>query len=168
MVRGARSSCGFSALLAAAILFAVGADAARATFPGRVGPLVFASSKGGSGDLFLVDPANGKTTRLTNTPTADDQEPAWSPDLGDGQIAFQSTRAGNTDIYVVDAKGKNEARLTGVAAADTEPAWSPDDNSPRITFVSARDGNPENYSMTDDGKDKRRLTNDPAADLDAA
>src|SRR3954447_8753003 len=138
-----RSSCGLGALIGAMLVLAVGAAAAPSTFPGRLGPIVFASTQGGSGDLFLLDAASGKTTRLTNTPTADDAEPAWSPDLGDGRIAFQSTRAGNTDIYVINADGSNEQPLTSVTAADTQPTWSPDESSARIAFVSTRDGNPE-------------------------
>ena len=113
-------------------MLALAASSAQATFPGRVGPIVFASSQGGSGDLFLADPLTGQTTRLTDTPAADDAEPAWSPDLGDGRIAFQSKRGGNTDIYVVDADGANEHMLTGVEGDDTEPSWSPDESSPRI------------------------------------
>src|SRR4051812_1434272 len=111
MNRAVRSSCGLGALIGAALVLVVGASATRATFPGRLGPIVFASTQGGSGDLVLVDPASAKTTRLTKTPTADDSEPAWSPDLSDGRIAFQSTRAGNTDIYVINADGSNEQPL---------------------------------------------------------
>ena len=78
---------------------------------------------------------------ITNSPAADDDEPAWSGELGEPHIAFQSKRSGNTDIYVVDTDGSNEQRLTTGAAADTEPAWSPDEAEPRIAFVSTRDGN---------------------------
>src|SRR5688500_5834773 len=122
MARPARSSCGLGALLIVAILFGTAADGARATFPGRVGPIVFASGQPGSGDLFVLDPATGTTSQITSTPAADDAEPAWSPDLGDGSIVFQSRRDGNTDLYLVGATGGGEQRLTTEPADDSQPA----------------------------------------------
>ncbi len=143
MARTARSSCGVGVLLTAAIVFGLAAGSARATFPGRVGPIAFASK----GDLFVLDPATGTTNQISNTATAEDAEPAWSPDLGTGAIAFQSRRAGNTDIYVVGAGGGGEQRLTRGAAEDSQPAWGPDDGSPnrlrhqpRRQFGAVRDG----------------------------
>ena len=41
-----------------------------------------------------------------------------------GHIAFASTRAGNSEIYVMNANGTGVTRLTNNAAEDAEPAWS--------------------------------------------
>jgi Tol biopolymer transport system component len=166
--RSVRTFFGISALCVPALLLFGGAESAQATFPGRIGPLVFSSTTSGARDLLVANPVNGKTTRITDSPTADDDEPTWSGELGEPHIAFQSKRDGNLDIYVVDFDGSNEQRLTSGAAADTEPAWSPDEAEARIAFVSDRDGNREIYSMAADGSDVRRLTNDRADDVDPA
>ena len=73
--------------------------------------------------------------------------PAWSPD--GSQIAFDSLRDGNSEIYVMNANGSGQSRLTTEAAADSEPAWSPDGT--RIAFTSSRDGNFEVYRMNANG-----------------
>lgn len=76
---------------------------------------------------------------------AGDVRPVWSPD--GKQIAFESDRAGNSDIYVMNADGSNLRPLTsdpfamlylpGRSPSDATPNWSPDGK--RITFVSGRD-----------------------------
>lgn len=105
-------------------------------------------------ELFIVDVASGKITRLTND-SDDDFRCQWSP-LGD-RLAFGSTRDGNKDIYVINVDGSNPFRLTVDAGANVHPAWSPDGN--RIAFESDRDGDPEIYVMNADGTDQVRLTN---------
>src|SRR6266550_3870165 len=79
-----------------------------------------------------------------------------------GQIAFTSTRDGNSEIYVMNADGTGVTRLTDNPAADGDPAWSPDGT--RLAFTSARDGNNEIYVMNADGSGVTRLTNDPNQD----
>ena len=77
-----------------------------------------------------------------------------------GRIAFQSSRDGTTEIYVMNPDGSNQTRLTDNAPyADTEPEFSPDDRW--ITFTSNRDGGgPEVYVMGIDGRpDYRRTAN---------
>jgi len=73
-----------------------------------------------------------------------------------GQIAFESTRDGNSEIYVMDADGKNQLNLTENPAFDCWPAWSPDGQ--RIAFHSGRAGNSQIYVMDADGKNPLRLT----------
>ena len=96
------------------------------------------------------------------------------------QIAFSSTRDGNSEIYMMDADGKNQRRLTNNDFPDTNPSWSPDGK--RILFVSDRnkhiaaeegpimvDGGiivgdmrkrPQIYVMDADGKNQQRLSNE--------
>ncbi|MBU0491593.1 MAG: VCBS repeat-containing protein [Chloroflexi bacterium] len=61
--------------------------------------------------------------KLTNTLAVVDEDPAWSPD--GKQIAFQSDRNGNFEIYVMDVDGSNPSRLTNSPSGDYWPAWKP-------------------------------------------
>ncbi|MBK7780679.1 MAG: PD40 domain-containing protein [Ardenticatenia bacterium] len=95
---------------------------------------------------------------------------AAAPDalpLARGDIAFESMRDGNAEIYVMNADGSGQTRLTNNPAVDRDPAWSPDGR--QIVFASTRDdslvGNVEIYVMNADGSGQTRLTNNPAGDL---
>ena len=102
---------------------------------------------------------------LTNHP-AEDRSPAWSPD--GRQIAFNSNRDGNTEIYVMNADGTNPINLTNHPAEDRGPAWSPD--GMQIAFSTDRDRNDDGtknaeiYVMNTDGTNLINLTNHPAVD----
>ena len=121
----------------------------------------------GGGDFFIV-------RRLTNN-TADDRKPVFAPD-GSNTIAFDSTRDGNSEIYVMNTADSNPAdgnadtqtNLTNNAAGDdTEPAWSPllADGTTKIAFRTDRDSNNhEIYVMDTDGTNQTHLTNNTVAD----
>jgi Tol biopolymer transport system component len=81
-----------------------------------------------------------------------------------GRIAFDSTRNGNEDIYVMNPDGSGVTQLTFDPAPDSYPEWSADGR--RIVFESQRDGNPEIYRMNADGSGQMRLTNN--TDIDGA
>jgi Tol biopolymer transport system component len=105
-----------------------------------------------------MDADGSHPRRLTDTPTADEHSPAWSPS-GDS-IAFSTDRdVGDWEVYVVDADGRNPRNLTRSPGLDYSPNWSPDGR--KIAFVSERDGNAEIYVMDADGGHQRRLTYDP-------
>ena len=100
--------------------------------------------------------ADGKNVqRLTNH---NGSNPAWSPN--GREIAFDSFRDENADIYVMDADGGNVRRLTHRLAFDIMPAWSP--NGRKIAFVSYKGVDSGIYIMEADGGDIVRLTNYPA------
>ena len=42
-----------------------------------------------------------------------------------GRIAFESSRDGNSEIYVMNADGTEETRLTARGATEIAPAWRP-------------------------------------------
>src|SRR5829696_6535400 len=72
------------------------------------------------------------------------------------KIAFETTRDGNSEIYVMNSDGSAQTRLTNSTGEDFDPAFSPDGS--RIAFVSSRDGNSEIYVMNADGTQQTRLT----------
>ena len=95
-----------------------------------------------------------------------DVNPSWSPD--GTKIAFDSSRDGNTEIYVMDADGSNQINLTNNSAFDGCFDWSPDGS--KIVFTSDRGGNfvsritsdnitmSEIYVMDANGSNQTRLT----------
>jgi hypothetical protein len=85
------------------------------------------------------------------------------PPMACSRIAFDSTRDGNYEIYVMNADGTNQTRLTNNSAIDARASISADGN--RIAFGSNRDGNYEIYVMNADGSGQIRLTNNLADDF---
>ena len=47
----------------------------------------------------------------------------WAQAPQKAQIAFESNRDGNDEIYVMDADGNNPRRLTNNPADDIHPSW---------------------------------------------
>ena len=89
-----------------------------------------------------------------------DGHPALSPD--GTLIAFDSTRSGKSDIYVIGVDGTHLRRLTKDPDTDELPSWSPDGK--RILFTSDRTGNGDIYVMDADGSGVIRLTRANAKD----
>jgi eukaryotic-like serine/threonine-protein kinase len=81
---------------------------------------VFASKTDGNFDLFLQRVGGKNPTLLTKDSSADDTQPAFSPD-GE-RIAFRSERA-PAGIYIMEATGEN---LRPVTAGGFHPSWAPD------------------------------------------
>src|SRR5262249_35916852 len=86
---------------------------------------------------------------------------SWSPD--GSRLVFQSSAAGNFDLYVIDRDGSNLRVLAASPADDITPAFSPDGT--HILFVSEREGNREIYVMDADGSHPTNLSRDPGSDI---
>src|SRR5438093_2165734 len=99
--------------------------------------------------------ANGNDQKRLTTSPGTDSFPSWSPD--GSRIVFESTRAGNTDIYVMNADGSDQRPLVADPAVDFAPHWSPDGQ--QIAFTSNREGDPEIYLVRADGSSLIQLTN---------
>ncbi len=121
-------------------------DPATAGYQGKI---AFVSD----GDIWTANADGSSPRNLTNSPTtsAQERDPAWSPDLDtatagyQGRIAFASSRnpcppgcASNEDVYTIDAAGGTELRLTDHVNSDRQPAWSPDGS--KVVFFSNRPG----------------------------
>src|SRR5205823_6130734 len=83
-------------------------------------------------------------------------------------IAFQSSRDGNNEIYVMNSDGSDQTRVTFDPRDDRRPDISP--NGKQIVFASNRitEGNPEGdfeiFVMNADGADVKQLTSNAADD----
>jgi tricorn protease len=87
-----------------------------------------------AGDLWTVDRAGGRASRLT-TGTGIETDPVFSPD--GSLVAFTGEYDGNTDVFVVPASGGVPKRLTYHPAADTAVGWTPDGKY--VIFRSVRE-----------------------------
>jgi serine/threonine protein kinase/Tol biopolymer transport system component len=81
---------------------------------------VYAKEEGGDSDIFWQRVGGGNPRNLTAESTAEDSQPALSPD--GQQIAFRSERDGG-GLYVMGSTGESAVRLSGEGY---DPAWSPD------------------------------------------
>ena len=120
--------------------------------------IAFVSYRGGSADVYVMDPDGSNATRLTNDASSWPYEPCWSPD--GKQIAFMWKRGGiYPDLYVMNADGSNQRRLTNSpSVSKADPAWSPDGR--HILFTSW-DGDEDLWMVDPDGSNPGHLTDHP-------
>lgn len=96
--------------------------------------VAFSSFREGNWDIYLIDLASSRQTRLTTSPGID-RYPAWSPD--GRKLAFSSFRGDASDIYILDLEKNELVQLTQDRFPDLQPAWSPDGT--RIAYASLRE-----------------------------
>ncbi|MFY9233082.1 MAG: hypothetical protein WAO58_01330 [Fimbriimonadaceae bacterium] len=77
-------------------------------------------------------------------------------------IVMESTRDGNSEIYLIDSVGLYVKRLTADSGTDRQPAFSHD--NARILFVSNRFGDDNIFSINADGTGLTQLTTHPSDD----
>ena len=75
-------------------------------------------------DIYMVPQEGGDAIGLVVWPGVTERFIQFSPDSG--QIAFESNKEGNFDVWVVAAAGGEPRRLTDLATTYKVPEWSPD------------------------------------------
>jgi Tol biopolymer transport system component len=117
------------------------------------GRIAFASKRGGSFDLYVMDADGSATTRLTST-REDEAGPTWSPD--GARIAF--ARGASPRLWVMEADGSRPRRLVEEDTEASEPAWSPDGRW--IAYVRREPGTSvrEVWVVRPDGTGRRQVT----------
>ena len=113
--------------------------------------IVFASTRDGNSEIYIMNPDGSKQVNLTRHPSRD-LAPVWSP-TGE-HIAFNSDRDGTRDIYIMDADGKNVRKVFRNLAYREYPTWSPDGQ--KLAYLHASDWNI--YVGTIDGGQEERIT----------
>ena len=109
-------------------------------------------------DLRIDQPGRGYTLVATASGLSDATSDAFDMTAvaENGQIAFESTRDGDTEIYLMNADGSGVIKLTDNSVEDRDPTWSPDGS--RIAFARGPYGSAEIYVMNASGENAARLT----------
>ena len=144
------------------------AVAVATTLGGGTGQVVFASTRSGIPQLYLVNADGTDLTQLTIMDKGACQ-PSWSPD--GLQLVFISPCVGRGDLfetiynesslYIINSDGTGLKQLTPAPGSDFEPAWSPDGE--QIAFTSVRGGFRQIYSLDVESLEVTLLTNTTSA-----
>ena len=89
------------------------------------------------GEIFTVPAEKGDIRNLTNSPTASDRDPAWSPD--GKSIAYFSDESGEYALHVSPQNGLGPVTKIDLGKPPSffySPTWSPD--SKKITYSDRR------------------------------
>jgi TolB protein len=127
------------------------------------GTVAFVARRDGNDDILAISAGRDQPVRLTNN-TADDRDPAWSPD--GRMLAFASRRHGNWDLYLLDVASGETIRLTGDLPYEGSPSWSPDGQW--LAFEGYFGDNLDIYIMPVTGGEAIRLTRHAAPDYGPA
>lgn len=105
--------------------------------PAAVSPdgtkVALAASFQGNPELYVL--SGGRFTRLTNTPTASEGQPTWSPD--GRHIAYVSDETRHPQIYVIDVATKEKRRVTAKGSQNVDPDWGADG---KLAYITKRGG----------------------------
>ncbi len=106
-------------------------------------------------DLHILDTSTGESEQLTAW-TSDNFAGRYAP-AGD-RIAYQSSRTGNSEIWIRYLETGEDLNLSNHSALDVAPAWSPDGNE--IAFLSNRNGVMNLWVAKTDGSGSPEIVSD--------
>ena len=106
----------------------------------------------GNSEIYILDLATRKKTRITNS-TAIDVSASFSPD--DKFIVFNSDRNGRRHLYVSNSDGKNVKRISRQGGSYYTPVWSP--RGDMIAFTKLEGGQFYIGVMEIDGSNERMI-----------
>jgi uncharacterized protein YjdB len=130
------------------------------------GPLLITSNRGGSADLYAVDPrALAAPLRLTSDPSVETMG-AYSPD--GASIAYVSNRDGTFELYVANADGSAPRRITQSPAAELTPRWTPDGRHLIYGVQETGSRSAHIWTMGADASGARPLTQGESTNLEPA
>ena len=110
----------------------------------------------GNPELYVLDFATKRVSRMTRTQGASEASPCWSPD--GKQIVYVSDETRHPQIYIVDVATRKSRRLTNMGSENTNPDW---DASGKLVWCTKRGG--QNYVAVMDpaqGEGSTRLVSD--------
>lgn len=109
-------------------------------------------------ELCTIEPSAGTWDRLTMTKTANEGQPAWSPD--GSAIAYVSDETRRQHIFVIRPATREKRRLTS-QGNNVDPDWGPDG---RIAYTTRRGGQSQIAVMSAaDGDKSARLVTKPGS-----
>jgi Tol biopolymer transport system component len=144
-------------LLSSAALVAAcaGSDESSAQAPTTPERIAFASKRGDSFDIYVMNGDGTGVQRLTRTP-ADERPTGWSPDGTAIAFVRERKQSGDGDLYVIGADGSGERRVTDGRVLVSHAAWSPDGS--RFAVTTCDQGACRIETIEADGGGRRRLT----------
>ncbi|MCA9793740.1 MAG: PD40 domain-containing protein [Candidatus Eremiobacteraeota bacterium] len=86
---------------------------------------------GGMADLIRLDPTTHEQVKITETPTADERHPFYSPSMD--LLVYHRKEAGDKNLVLSTPDGSRTAQLTFYGHPAQSPCWSPDGK--KIYFV---------------------------------
>lgn len=111
-------------------------------------------------EIWVCSADGTRPMKLTDMKAGSTGSPDWSPD--GKNIAFDSTKSGSGDIYVVGAEGGPVRRITTDPTEEVVPRWSRDGRW--IYFGSNRGGSWMIWKMPSDGGKPIQITRDGGLD----
>ena len=98
--------------------------------------IAFSTDRGGSLDIWTIEPATGHTTRITRAPGAEIR-PAWSPD--GRQLAYiEAFGIYQEKAHVLDLQSGTDRVLDAAGSSPGYPVWMPDGRTLLVSTYHAQ------------------------------